>query len=537
MNNAAVAVSVKSGHRKKFTFIIIMGLIFVVSSWWRSSELGFYSDDWIFLSNTIHSPTTLAAYLAANWYARPVYSLIAWSLNLLATGSAIYWQIISSAAVLASAVVSYKIIVYTAGRLGYGTWASLLGGTYGAAVLFFSPWMIAVLVWSTGVLTLWSFILFGTGYLIVEQSERFREKCVGSFLILAGFLTYEAYWFAFIPLLLISKTPSASQVVSTIRSALWHLAPLGLAVIYQRVLVPLVAPGAAKIISPNFSLMLNNIRKFDHFISQAIAPISTNAFYLTLLALIAFLLAIRAVTFLKFVLVVAALGLGVLFTAVMHGAVGYGLAGTGVMSRTMAAPGFYFAIFLGILAAAAAECITQKHRVIRHAYVALPLFGIIFIITLFGFFSRLNSWISWKEQSVRVLDTLAVVVDETYLGNSSKDIAIVVQIDGDPNGEIFGASWELSGAVALTVPRLMPANGVWFLTARQSAWGTVWDGESVIQTVCSTPPRSVVEHRSSHEPPLYYRINPRDGKIIESGRLIKDIPFGCEGISPTLAQF
>lgn len=536
MNNVSMSESVNPLSRKPVAFILLIGLIFAVSSWWRSSWLGFYSDDWIFLSNTIHSPTTFAAYLQANWYARPIYAVIAWSLNLMATGSPIFWQVISSATVLVSAVVSYRIISYTAGRLGYGTCASIFGGIYGAAVLFFSPWMLAVFVWSTGVLTLWSFILFGTGYLLVEQSDSLRGKCAGSFLILAGFLTYEAYWFAFVPLLIISRSPSPPQFFSSIRSALWYLGPLALAVIYQRILVPSIFPGPAKAISPNFSLILHNIRNFDYFVSQAIAPISSNALYLTVLALIGLLLAIRAISFLRLVIVVGALGLGFLFTAVMHGAAGYGLAGTGVMSRTMAAPGFYFAVFIGILGAAAAECILKKNITIFRTRLVLLLFAIVSSFVLFGFFARMNSWILWKEQSERVLDTLVVAVEESYLGDRSKDVAIIVQIDGDPNGEIFGASWEISGAVALTAPRLIPADGVWFLTARESAWGTVWNGESVIQTVCSAPPENVVERHASNAPPFYYRIDPRDGKLIESGRLVKDIQFGCEGGSPTLVQ-
>jgi len=537
MNKAEVRVSMKAEHRKPVAFILLVGLIFAVSSWWRSSALGFYSDDWIFLSNTIHSPGTLADYLKVNWYARPVYAVIAWALNLLASGSPVYWQVISSATVLTSAVVSCKIIAYTAGRLGYGPRASLLGGIYGAAVLFFSPWMLAVFVWSTGVLTLWSFILFGIGYLLIEQSEGLKRKCAGSFLVLAGFLTYEAYWFAFIPLLIISRSASPSQVVSNIRSALWYIGPFCLAVIYQRILVPSIVPGPSKLISPNFSLILNNIGNLDRFISQGIDPIPTVAFYITLMALVVLLLATKAITFLKFVRVVAALGLGVLFTAVMHGAAGYGLTGTGVMSRTMAAPGFYFAVLVGVLATATVGSLDTKSRMPRFSYAGMPLIGILFVLMLCGFVAQMSAWTSWKEQSKRVLDTLRVVVDPTHLGNHMKDIAVVVQIDGDPNGEIFGASWEMSGAVALTAPSLVPATGVWFLTARQGAWGTVWDGKSVVQTVCSAPPENVVERHSSNAPPLYYRIDPRDGKLIESGRLVKDIQFGCDGVSPKLVKF
>lgn len=517
--------------------VAILGFIFAVTSWWRASKLGFYSDDWIFLSNTIYLPATLVEYLKVNWYARPAYAFIAWALNHLANGAPTYWQVISSGTVLASAAVSYRLIAYTACCLGYGARASLLGGVCGAAVLFFSPWMLAVFAWSTGVLTLWGFILFGVGYLIIEEGEGAGNKCVGSVLVFCGFLSYEAYWFTFVPLLLISKGFRASQVASTIRAALWYGVPLGLAVLYQRVLVPLMVPGHSKAISVNFSLILNNVTRFDDFVSAAIAPVPTKAFYLTLLALAAILLVVKAVSIVRLALVAAALGLGVIFTAVIHGVAGYGLSGTGVMSRTMAAPGFYFAVLIGIMVAASADQLSHKARAPRIAYGVPLLFGIVLVLLLSGFVARVSEWTTAKEQSKRVLDSIVSVVDRAYLRETGKDVSVVVQIEGDPNGEVFGAYWELGGAVALADPSLVPATNVWFLPARQGAWNTVWDGEAVTQGVCSAPQGGVVESRPSHKAPLYYRIDPQDGRVLESGRLTRDKPLGCEGDKPVLDHF
>ena len=536
MNRTAAKVWGVAIYEGKAGAIVLLGFIFAVSSWWRSSRLGFYSDDWLLLSKTIYLQGTLAEYLGANGYARPIYGLITWLLNLLANGSPSYWQVISSGTVLASAAVSYRLIAYMAGRLGYGALPSLLGGLCGTVVLFFSPWMLAVFAWSTGVLTLWSLILFGVGYLMVEETESARSKCVGSVLVLAGFLCYEAYWFTFVPLLLISKYLRFSSVVAIARAALWYGIPLALAVSYQLVLVPLMISRPAKAISANFPLMLNNLANFDRFVSPAIAPAPTKAFYLALLALVAILLVVKAISLARLALVVAALGLGVIFTAVIYGAAGYGLAGTGVMSRTMAAPGLYFAILIGILAAATADRLSNKVRVPRIAYAAPLIFGILSAIVFMGFFSQISEWTSSKEASKRVLDSLVAVVDSAYLRKSSKGVSVVVQIEGDQNGELFGASYELGGAVALTKPTLVPTKSVSFVTARQGAWGTVWDGEVVVQTVCSGPLGNVAERHPSQMPPLYYRIDPRDGKVFESGFLVKDNLFGCKGSEPTVTQ-
>jgi hypothetical protein len=111
-----------------------------------------------------------------------------------------------------------------------------------------------------------------------------------------------------------------------------------------------------------------------------------------------------------------------------------------------------------------------------------------------------------------------------------------VEIDGDPNGTVFGAYWELGGAVAQADPGLVPAADVWFLPARQGSWGTVWNGETVIQRVCSDPSGSTVESRPSRVSPLYYRINPQNGAVLESGRLAKGKEFGCQKAQPVFDQ-
>lgn len=535
MNNTAGEVWPASGHRAKAGVVVLLALTFILSSWWRVSRLGFYSDDWIYLSNTIYLSATLAEYLKVNWYARPVYSLIAWAFNLVGNGSPAYWQVISSATVLASAALSHRLIAYLAMALGYSRRAALIGGALGGLVLFFSPWMLAVFAWPTGVLTLWGFILFGVGYLLIEENEGIRIKCMGSVLALCGFLSYEAYWFTFVPLLIIAKGFRLSQIPALARAALWYVMPLSLAVVYQRVLVPLIVPGHSKAISVNFSLILNNIMRFDEFVSAALSPVPIQALFLTLVAIGATLLMVRAMSVARLVVVVAALGLGVAFTAVMHGAAGYGLTGTGVMSRTMAAPGFYFAVLIGIMVAASADQLGRPVRARRSAYLALVLLGIVLMLLFAGFVARAREWTSNKEQSKMVLDSIISVIDRSYLRESQKDVSVVVQIEGDPNGEVFGAYWELGGAVALMDPSLVPATDIWFLPARQGAWKTVWDGGAVVQSVCSAPPGNVVESRPSKAPPLYYRVDPRDGRVLQAGRLERGKPFGCEGAVPLLA--
>lgn len=515
---------------------VLVSALFIASLWWRASTLGFYSDDWILLSNTDHSPTTLVAYLQANWYARPTYGLIAWAINLLAEGSPTKWQIASSAITWLSAIIVYKIVVTIATSFNYNKQLSKLGGYYGAISLIVSPWMLAVFVWSTGAITLCSFILFGLGFLTIEQSEDTKKKIIGSLFVLSGFLAYEAYWFAFIPFLFVSTSFKTIKIFRTLARAAWYAIPLCMTLIYQRILIPLIAPGQIKNVSPDIELIKYNITHIDYFISQAISPLSSLALYLSLTILICTLVLIKTISLERVAKVILTFAIGYFFTAAIHGAAGYGLSGTGVMSRTIAAPGVYYAILIGLLGVAAASRLATNKEDTKRNFLGIIPFFVILLLLSFSTANQIDVWTKNMKESNTVLHVLTENIDRTYLREPTTDITIVVQIDGDPNGEIFGASWELSGGIAHASPELLPRKGVWFLTARQGAWSTQWSGDAVIQKTCIDNQANEIEHRSSNAAPIYYRISPKEGIVVEAGRLTKNNLFGCNNTTPILSS-
>lgn len=513
--------------------VAVFGLLFSLTAWLRYRAFGFYSDDWFFLSNTVYLPATLIGYLKVNWYARPVYSFITWSLNQFADGSVERWQVISAFTVLANSTVAGLVISHLAGRLGYSRRASKIGGSYGAAALFFAPWMLAVFAWPTGVLTLWSFIFLGAGFLIIETREAKGAKLLGATLVACGFLAYEAYWFTFVPFLLAVNSWPLTRVRYAVCASLWYLVPLGMAVSYQRVFVPLIFPAPSKAISFDFSLMVNNIASLSRSVSSAISPVPSIALFLPIVAIALILLSSKAMSPSRMITIIAALALGFVITAAIHAAAGYGLTGTGIMSRSMSAPGLYFAVLVGLFAAASANSAAKRVSPPR-SWALLLCFSIALAVLITGFFMRAAEWGANKRLSASVLSALLPAIDRNYLLGPVRDVSVVVQIEGDPDGELFGAYWELGGAVALGAPSLVPDESVWFMPARQGAWNTVWDGEAVRQRVCSAPPGSEVESRASKVPPLYYRIDPNSGKVLQSGHLTLGNEFGCGGAQPRL---
>ncbi|WP_300156655.1 hypothetical protein [Solidesulfovibrio sp.] len=505
---------------------------------WRINYLGFYSDDWIFLSKTIISPHSINDYIATNNYARPVYGLITWILNEISDGNPLKWQIISSVISFIYSSTALIVFVIVLNKIGFNKNPSFIGALIGAIILAFSPWSLAVLVWPTGVLTLWGFILFGIGYIIIENTNA-KTKLYGSLLVLCGCLAYEAYWFIFIPLLLMSHKFNYKGIINLLKNSLWYIVPVFLGILYQRLYVPFCITNNPRHISLNPSLIINNICDLDRFVAQSITPTSWSLFSKSILYIFLYLLLLRHLQIQKAIKIIFSLLIGMLISAIMYGLAGYGLTGTGVMSRTMAVPGLYFAIFVSAMIAAACKKVNNKLLHYSHMIISTMLFLTVFSIIATGFYLRISEWATIQQKSKKVLESVATSLTKyphVPTQNADDRHIVIVQIDGDQDGNIFGASWELSGAMALMSPELFTFNDIWLLTARQGAWATQWDGNDVVQSVCTNSDGNVVEKRHTSQQPLYIRVDEQQGLVIQQCVIVQNTQFGCNNIPPSCSN-
>lgn len=507
-------------------YLLIAALVFfwLALTYWRTLYLGFFSDDWILFTDTSIS-TSVKSYLATT--PRPVYGLLYWAGNWVANGSAKYWQVISSVTIAINAIAVFWLFQQIYFKVGYSARASSLGAALGVVALVASPWAVAMFAWSSCVLTLWSLTLFCFGYLKIQRESR-SDKLVGGAFVLAGFLVYEAYWFAFVPLLVMTSDCRADKARELGRVALMLLFLLTIALIYQRIAVPYLLDGQSKSASlENLTFILDKI-----FTSKTLSKLFSikNTFALFVaVAMCALILRTRIMPPRRLMTLVFAVSIGFSASAVVYAVAGYPMVSDGVMSRTMGAPSLYVAAALGMVTTATIETIWIERKSAIQRLLSFVAVTSVLILLLVAFAIRLSEWVQIHDQSRKVLHAIST---SAHMGNMrpepSEHSVVVVQIEGDPHGVIFGASWELSGGVASIRPGFVRDGKTGFVPAREGDWMTIWDGEKVVQRWCASPQGVILSSIRSDRAPVYLRVNPVNGIIAETGMLSKASAIGCQ---------
>jgi hypothetical protein len=507
-------------------YLIIAALVsfWLALTYWRTLYLGFFSDDWILFTDTSIS-TSVKSYLATT--PRPVYGVLYWAGNWVANGSAKYWQVISSLTIAINAIAVFGLLRQIYIKVGYSSRASSLGAAFGVVALVASPWAVAMFAWSSCVLTLWSLTLFCFGFLKIQRASP-SDKLFGGTLILAAFLVYEAYWFAFVPLLVMTSDCRAHKARELGRVALTLLLLLSLALIYQRIAVPYLLDGQSKSASlENLTFILDKI--FTWRTLFRLFSIKNTFALLVAVAICALILRTRIMSPRRLTTVVFAVSLGFSASAVVYAIAGYPMVSDGVMSRTMGAPSLYIAAGLGMVTTATIEAIWIEGKSAIQRLLSFIAVAAVLILLLIAFATRLSEWVQIQDQSRKVLHAISTAA---YLDNLRPEpleySVVVVQIDGDPHGAIFGASWELSGGVASIKPSFVRDGKTGFVPAREGDWMTIWDGEKVVQRWCASPQGVMLSNIRSDRAPVYLRINPNTGTVLETGMLSKASAIGCQ---------
>jgi hypothetical protein len=523
-------ITISEGKSRAIT---VLTLVAVLVTLWRVRYLGFFSDDWLVLSQMSWSQNSLSEALSINSGTRPIYGLIFWTLNSIAGGDPARWQVISSLTVLLSSVVAFRLFQVLLRIMGIERSSSTFGSAIGVLLLVFSPWTLALFAWPIGVLTIWSFIFVGEG-LTWSLNCRGPKHMVGVLLLLLGFLTYEAYWLLPAPMVFLLWGRLTARDANV--KLLVYAIPLALAIGYQRLLISRFGFGNPKPASFDSSLAVKNIVAVPDEFMGALQPIPWWMVLLGALGPLAMLVVVRSINSALLFRILGLVTFGALIAAMKYAVVGYPLSSRGVMSRTFALPVFFVALAFAVAIAAIFDIRGGEHRQRLQRAAGYGFAALFLGVVLFAFASRLTEWSDRHRISMQVLNALTMGLNEDDVVKPDlSTLSIVVQIEGDSAGNIFGAVWELSGAVGWQEPVLVPDRSVSFLTAREGAWRSVWTGSEVVQSWCHGSLESVVSRSASTLAPLYIRIQPETG-IIERGRLEAMQYFGCDGIQPSLSQ-
>lgn len=453
---------------------------------WRPFFLGFYSDDWVLLTESGTSPVSFSEYL---WIhaPRPIYALFAWSINLCLRGNVHAWTLASAIIVLVTVLCLFRYLRFFLARLGIAGEYSSRGALFGSAVWLLSPLSVVETNWPTCTLTLAAFWFLALGTILIFD-ERLQRQVLGTLALAASFLTYEAYMLVFPITLLAIAAVERGRARKYLRPALLFLGAFVVMSGYKE---------AAKLagfgdIHKSFNdawpaLFANNMFHLPFFLGQAFSPFRSLMYDLGglfLLCVVALFpkARIRQALVLPFVVIA-----GYASSALLYAMVGYGFAGAGIMSRTMTGPLLYTTICLSGLFAIAdgnADQATRYHKV-RRAFLYGSALCLLVVLASANFVRSLE-WVVLWERELTVLRSIPATTIERSLAEGPVPLVMIVQTENDPEGRVFGASYDLSGAVASYFPQFSPAirrRDLVFLSARERVAQTRWDGARIKQRI------------------------------------------------------
>lgn len=500
--------------------LVILAVWALVAAW-HPYSLGFYSDDWALFIPRVNQqlinelalqyPNYPYSLLEAGIHPvvatpRPGYAFVLFILKSISADSPFLWQITSSLLLLASAYAVYLLVVTLLSQLQFRENERQLGAMIAAAVYLLGPWSTVMGAWSTVAITLVSQIsvMLGLAWIVSRHKKRNLGSTTGAaILLLIGFLIYEAYWLLFAPLLVILL----STDTWTFRDCLKFF---GL-VIGLLLVAVLIKSGLSKSwgilgksISPEmFRIFLQNIQSYPRVLGDALQPVPFKSLCIVIFAIVVSSLALDRLNFRRLGTLLVSLLVGLTSSALLYSIVGYGLAGTGVMSRTLAAQNVCFSIFVGILMMPGVEKVLALNGVGSRGVageplnrkIALSLLGSAFLILVFmlggATTQRSNEWSALWRSEVSALKQFPYqkLLNDLRRFEDSKKITVVVQIDEDTRGEIFGAPWEIEQALIWMYPDLRSyaeSHMLAILVGREAEWSTIWDGKKIVQKWCGS---------------------------------------------------
>jgi hypothetical protein len=474
-------------------------LFWLAAAAWRPLLSGFYSDDWSLLTNSGVGPIRLSEYL---WIhsPRPLYAVLSWSFNLLLNGAVRSWTIVASVIVLVTALCLFHYLRFLLTQLGMKD-SSSRGALFGTAIWLLSPLAVVAMNWPSHTLTLIAFWFLSLGTPLLFK-ERLLPQLSGAVALAASFLIYEAYLFLFPVVLIAVALGSAWSVRRCVRPMLLYLAAFALSAGYKEV-AKAVGFGFAVFKGYNplwLKLFADSMRGTAGLLDQVFSPFTSLIYFFgALFLLFAFLFSGRSLRrdlVLLFVIVA-----GYTSSAALYAGVGYGFAATGVMSRTMIGPLLYLAIGLAGFFAGAKDGVDRSVRYRKTKL--LVLYGTascLLVVSASANLARSKEWFAvWKQENA-MLRSIPVGSIQKTLGEGPAPVVIVAWTPDDPYGSVFGASWELTGAVAANYPQLEAAirhKDIVFLPGRDRIWKTQWKGANVEQRWQDNPGVVVESHPSA----------------------------------------
>jgi hypothetical protein len=459
------------------------------------TRLGFFCDDWMFLLHP--SVGTIEAFrdIAKAVATRPASIPFIWLSQVAADWSPVRSQIFNAAMLLVTAAsvgMLSAALLATVDRLKKG---AVIGACFAAATFIVFPSTIGTFAWGIGVTAVvpaTPFFCIGAS-LLLHADKNLGRLGVGLLLVLLSHLSYEAFYFQEITLILIAatlrgdrladipwRTVAAVVLVNAVCIAFNRLTTGGIQKTFHADFFQIFLGGYSYIL-PIFSHAVR-----EHVVLVFASILGASLSGAICLAIVVGVARVPISLFLT--------ACGVAAAGILYALAGYGLAAEGVPARVCIVLATYYSIAAGVLAAAAFTTIG------RYPLLAVA-FAISAAVNLLGLEltarARVAEWAdTWSYELAR-LSRLPAALPTNLGKNEAQRIYVAIEKKQPSSVEPATAPWEINGAIAWAVYKATKSRlltfDIWtaqrtapYWFATPSNWFNRWDGKKFEQGVCGS---------------------------------------------------
>lgn len=471
--------------RKYFQYLIPL-IIWLMMFSWKPFFLGFYHDDWSYIAGTTIKTTPFSFSRLCDFLAldsRSLAQLMVFFITSIIGHSIILWQWLISLLVLVLVYVLqsfFKKILHTG---GFESKSDFIYIGIGSSLFLIFPWQVGTISSPTigiNIVATISFLYSAIAVLDFFNTDQVKKLYVSCLFFLFSCLIYEAYFFQYITILAFYFVHSKFRVDKKISTAFIALSVVQiLAILYNRLYPIIFGRGIFKSFNANWfrnfihdSANLHNIL-LDSYDGKDYLKKIFFVFFIVLFIYLFFKrekVGAELSRILKFVLPFFG---GIIISVILYNTAGYSIQGTGYFSRTTIVISVYVFTLLTLLIIHIAKIEEKLPR-----SIALIFLTVFFLFSSWSYLTRTHEWINSFSEQKRILEN-APVEQMKHIGDSA-----IVLVKGNYEYKgivIFGAYWDITGAMNTWYPEIGSKKNTLFTILREKDWLTIWDGENFQQ--------------------------------------------------------
>jgi len=460
------------------------------------ARLGFYSDDWTVMLHPFVGTAEAFRDILRMVATRPVSVPYIWLAQAIADWSPARSQILNAAMLLVSAASVGLLAAALSSAVDRLRGGALVAACVAGATFVVFPSNVGTFAWATGVSTVIPALpLFCLAVsLLLHSQGSWRRLLLGLLLALLSHLSYEAFYFQEIPLLLIA----AALRGNTIRQIPWRTLVGALLVNVACLAFNRLTPGGVQK-SFHWDFFHSFVGSYSHILAALGHATREHRLLIAGTVLVAgpsgAVCVARIVSASRVGLTFLLMAGGIVASGLLYASAGYGLVAEGVMARTCIVVATYYCIAAGVLAAAAWST-ADRSPLTAIAFCLAAATGLVALEATAR--ARTGEWAeNWSYELARLSRLPATVTSGDKLAGADQHVYVAVE-DGPPLAIAAAAApWEITGAIAwasymITNTRSLTSDlwkggntaPRWFAATR--GWFNRWNGQLFEQGFCDS---------------------------------------------------